>query len=520
MTAQNKTLHPFSLGLAACLLFATQATQVSAQLGHVALLQDDAFCGDCCDHDLQLFAPTEFDFDCQPIQKDCGWYFGYDKLSWGFPNESVTLGTNNTTTASTNPWRVFNSGGEIVLVDPTDPDGDVVFIPGTTINIDPPNLPTAIRSAVPRADFAWGERYEFGYSNGESGWLMSILDGPEQNANAIFGFGYTPQDDTVTGVGLPSDIPNNPFNQLLSPLGSVLIVFDDPQLLMRGFLDVADGNVIGVPGGVLEGDSNGDGVLDGDGFADDIDEDGQHGPDGIDTEDPGDIPDRLGAIPADFDDLVILPTSFRQVFVRNRTELQGIELMHTVNLSNRHRMAKHQNIQTTISYGVRYLRFDDNFIVNGEGGVLGDSFWDTQLTNNLVGPQIAFKWSLQKSRIRYDVNSRVMFAYNALEWEQTSALGEDLIPGQHNHPLYFPPTYSHHGKRTDDFSPLVEFRGQASYQLTSAIAVKLGYNATFIDNIRRASEQVKYELPSMGFIDGGTQEIFVSGVNLGFDVVY
>ena len=116
---------------------------------------------------------------------------------------------------------------------------------------------------------------------------------------------------------------------------------------------------------------------------------------------------------------------------------------------------------------------------------------------------------------------RCLFGYNVQNWDQTSALGEDLIPGQHNHPLYFPPTWTVHGRQKNDFSPLVEMRVQASYQITGALALRLGYNATFVDNIRRAAQQVKYELPSMGFRDdGGTQEIFINGATFGFEAVY
>jgi hypothetical protein len=201
--------------------------------------------------------------------------------------------------------------------------------------------------------------------------------------------------------------------------------------------------------------------------------------------------------------------------------MQGIEIMKTHRLDNRHRMAKHQNNDVEFSYGVRYLRLRDDFDVSGEGGVLGSSFWDTTIVNNLVGPQIGLKWARQQKRIRWDLGGRFMFAYNVQNFEQTAALGQDLAPGQNNKPLYFPPSYNHHGKQENDFSPTAELRVQASYQITRALAAKLGYTANFIDNIRRSSQQVKYELPQMGFRDDEvTQEIFINGVNFGFEVVY
>ncbi len=528
MTVHNTTLHRFTLGLAACLLLATSATNARAQLGHVAMLQDDPFCGDCCDHDLQFFAPTEFDFDCNPIRKDCGYFFNYDKLNWSADGDKVILGAaGRTSNGSFNPFRVFDDGGQLEPVDPTDPDGEFTLAPGVEVILPAPFLLSTINNATPVGISGWGERYEFGRFDGDAGWMMAILDGPDMDSSRLYGYGFTGQEGTIGGaipggIGLPSDVPNNPFNQLLSPFGSVLIVFDDPLNLMRGFIDVVDGlRVDGPPSDPLESDSNGDGILDGDGLDDDIDRDGHFGSSGIEGDDPGEVPDLLGGgLPHDFGDLVDLPTSWRSVRVQSRTHLDGFELMRTHRLSNRHKMAKHQNRDVEFYYGVRYLLLDDTFRVDGAGGVLGDSFWDTNIANNMVGPQIALKWAQQNGRMRYDFSGRFLAAYNIQHFEQEYALGEDLIPGQANHPLYFGPTYGNHRKRQLEFSPVVEIRAQASYSLTSSIAVRLGYNAQFIDSVRRAAQHVKYELPNMGFIDGGRQDIFINGVNLGFDVVY
>jgi hypothetical protein len=114
-----------------------------------------------------------------------------------------------------------------------------------------------------------------------------------------------------------------------------------------------------------------------------------------------------------------------------------------------------------------------------------------------------------------------MFAYNVQNFEQDVALGQDLLPGQYNRPLYFNPTVANHGKQEEMFSPTVEFRAAANYQITRSLAFKLGYTAIFIDNIGRAAANVKYELPNMGFRDdAGTQEILMNGVDVGFDLVF
>jgi hypothetical protein len=431
---------------------------------------------DNTDHDLQFFSPVDFDFENQPIQIDPGYFFRYDKLSWAFTGERQTVGSLTPDDGSLNPFREFLTGRFGDTLNPLN------LIP---VAIGPPLLASGIENTAPRAEFAWGERYELGYQARGSAWTVGILDGPDASAGNVYGL--TTQD---------------------SLYGSVLVNFDDPLNLMRGWIDVLSST-----GGAFQPD----------GLADDIDGDSQYGPDGYDLDDPGREPDSI-FLPdprGDFDDIVNLPTSFQFLAVRNSTKADGIELMRTYTLDNSHRMVKNQNNIIEFGYGVRYLRLRDNFDVNGSGGVMGASFWETRVDNNLVGPQIALKWNHQRSRFNLDFGGRFLFGYNIMNFEQEAALGTDLLPGQYNRSLYMGPTYSTHGKQENDFSPLVELRLQGSYKLTRALAARLGYTATFVDNISRAAQQVKYELPNMGFRDNeGNQEIFINGVNFGFDVVY
>jgi len=460
---------------AGCLLWAAAPTCVLAQ---------QEFAAPELDGDAELFAPVDFSFEGLPIRDEAGWNFRYDKLSWAFTGDRVKMGTENANFASLNPFRLFNTGGQII-VDPNDPDV-IIFVPGSLFFLNPPGLLGTVDSPPPRAKFCWGERYEFGYFDGETGWQFSVLDGPDCRSNAFFGI------NTVDPL-----------------FGSVLVNFDDPQFLMMGFLDVWD-----TPG-------NG-GPFTPDGFPDDIDDDGQHGPI-FDLDDPAWVPEtRIIGSGADFEDIVQLPTSFQFVDVRNATETQGFEVMRRHRLNNNHYMAKHQNNNVEISYGARYLRLQDDFFVSGFGGVLGNSFWNTTIFNHMVGPQIGFKWLHQRHRFLIDWDNRLMFGYNIQDFEQIASLGEDLVPGQYNRPLYFPATYSVHGKQENEFSPVAEMRVQASYQITSNIALRLGYTAIFVDNISRSSSQVRYELPRMGFREDqvGKQNIFINGANFGFEAVY
>lgn len=468
--------------LAGCLLIAAAPCVVQAQ---------QEFPIPDATGDAQFFAPVDFDMDGYPIKHDTAeYFFHFDKLSWAATGEHVKMGTNLPDFGSLNPYRTFNTGGDLVLL----PDDTIIFIPGQVFTVGPPGLLGTLDSPAPRANFGWGERYELGYTNGETGWEVGVIDGPDVRDGATYGIDTNPLDPTQLGNDL---------------YGSVLINFADPLNLMMGFLDVW----------TAPGDG---GPFSPNGFVDDIDDDGQHGPD-FDTEDPAYIPEtRFIGSGSDFEDIVRLPTSWEFVDVRNSTETQGFELMRTHQLNNDHFMKKHQNQSLEFSYGARYLRLRDELRVTAVGGVLGASFWDTEIFNNLVGPQVGLKYMLQRHRVRFDWSGRFLFGYNIQNFDQTASLGQDLIPGQLNRPLYFSPTYSVHGKQENFFSPTAEMRVQASYQLTTAFALRLGYTAVFVDNISRATNQVRYELPRMGFNDGtaGKQEIFINGVNFGVDVVY
>jgi hypothetical protein len=352
----------------------------------------------------------------------------------------------------------------------------------------PPNEFGGIDSGPPRAAFGWGDRYEVGYFEGDHGWKVGIIDDVHSSTNQTYG-----------------------LNTQDSLYGSVLVPFSDPQNLMFGFIDVVGG-------------AGGGGAFNPDGNADDIDGDGQFGPDGYDIDDPGRVPDMI-FLPdqrGDAEDIVRLPTSWQFLAVRNSTRIDGVEIMKTYRLDNSHFMTKHQNNSFEVGAGVRYMRIRDRFSVTGTGGVMGFSFWDTRVDNNIVGPQIEATWNYQASRWDFDVDGRFIFGADIQNFDQNSALGQDLVPGQYNRSIYMTPTVTRLGKQQIFFSPTAELRAEARYKFTKALAARLGYTAIFADNISRAAAQVRYELPRMGFRpdQAGAQTIFANGADFGFELVY
>jgi hypothetical protein len=99
-------------------------------------------------------------------------------------------------------------------------------------------------------------------------------------------------------------------------------------------------------------------------------------------------------------------------------------------------------------------------------------------------------------------------------------MGQELIPGALNRPLFLQPTYSNYSLMKNDFSPLGELRVEASYYLTQNISLKLGYNGMYVGDVRRAANSVRYFLPDMGFQDNGTQNLIVNGASFGVQFIH
>jgi hypothetical protein len=440
----------FSKCLAAGLLMVAGTSELRADEFYDTL--DTSMYVDNTDHDLQFFSPVDFDFENQPLIRERGFAFTYDKLSWAGTGERIPIGNPDVAYISQSAFQ-----GALVPGAPP--------LPFTIVN--------GINDGPPNTTFAWGERYELGVFVKEGSWTVGILDGPEYNSSEIYGF----------GVGA------NEFG-----FGSVHIGFSAPADYFSGFPDWMQndipqiGTIIPITSGPLVtrliDDVNGDGIF-------------NQG-------------DRINFYPV-----------WEQVNARSVTEVDGIELMRSFNPTNRHLEVKNQNFRWEFGYGVRYLRFRDEFRVDAFGGVYGDSNWNTQIDNNIVGPQIKLKLEKQHSRLNLAATGRFTFGYNVSNWDQEVNMGQDLIPSSQNNPFYADPTASSHYKRTDEFSPLVELRIDSSYQITSALAARLGFTSTYVNNIYRSANQVYYNLPNMGFRpDSDTQDIFLNGVNFGFDVVY
>jgi Putative beta barrel porin-7 (BBP7) len=466
------------------------------------------------EHDFQLFQPLQLDLDNSLEEQYSGYFFEYNKLFWSYSGERVSVGNPNVVQIA-----------EVIYRDNPQDEGDP----------PPPHLVhNTLNDVPPKAGFANGNRYEFGYQDMGHGWLIGILEGPELHQTEFYGFArradgglppfidpdYTPGDDIGPGGGPIAGGDLRAFG-----FGAVPISFDTPPGYLVGFRDylnlIAEAEIGTQVGPIAYVGNYGASTEDDDlafeffRLADDLDLDGVNA--------SGVVLDAAGNVLfffTDFDDLHEFNIFFNSVTIRNSSETNGIEAMWSHVLSNKHHMAKHQNNHVVLSWGARYLEFYDEFRVDADGSILGASFWDTSFTNHIVGPQLALKWVNQRQRWRLQADGRFMFGFNTADWDQIGLMGQELIPGALNRPLYGRPTAFSHGLREQEFSPVAELRLQAAYQVTTSLALKVGYTGSFVGNVKRAAPSVHYMLPDMGYVDAGTQDLLINGVDFGVEFIH
>lgn len=503
----------------------------------------DAYCGPACDFETQWFAPVDFDFNCRPIEKECGFFFNYSRLVWAMTGERTTIGARGATELS-----------EVIYY------GETVDLNGGGTNPfalgDPPPpylVQNGIQEAPPDADLGWGTRYELGYQAGGMSWMVGVLDGPVVTTNKLYGFqhlaypnsfpawndlpllandligntGFDPETFDFTGTGFDPRIPHAGTAAVTTTgngFGSVHVVFENGDQHLFGFRDyVSDlGGTIGGPGVQVTALVVENGLITeievlsgGDGIIDNINGNAINGFIYI-----VDVDDNIIGIVTDFGDLARFNVAFDTMAVRNTTRTDGVELMKTWDIDTSHLPVKEQRNSFQFGLGARFFKMKDSFYWDGRGSILGRTYQETIADNQIVGPQIRAAWNQQHKRWNMGVDARCMLGYNVTDINQSAAVGEDLAPGQPNALLYMQPTYSNVGKQHNEFSPLVEVRAEARYQVTSALALKLGYTGIFVDNVTRASEVVVYRLPGLGIRGGGEEDIFINGVDFGFELVH
>lgn len=434
-----------------------------------------------------------------------------------------------------------NGGTVIVTVEVPQVDTVTVSTP------DAYQVRNSILDGTPKAELGWGEEYAFGYSDGERGWLVRFLDGVENNTGGSYGAGignpYTSQSGTgfadfdpfygATPVDANGDnildAPIGPNDIYALGFGSVAVNFaapDDFFVGLRNYQINGDPSAgtqygpiyyIGNQGSVDDDNDPTDDV-DVPGVADDLN--GNGGTFFLvlaDLNGDGTIDDDefIGTL-VDFGDLYKFNVFFDRVNVRNRVEMDGLDIMFTHELDRSHKLDRGRRDKLQLRYGATFLRFSDEHSMEGLGSILGRTFVDHETDNQLVGPQVGLRWTRDHGKWDFSLDGQVAMAYNIVDHRQSGIFGEELIPGALNRPINGRTTTSVDSLHNDDFSPMAELRVEARYKITSALALKIGYKARFIDNIHRASDAVGYTAPYWS-IKEKKSDVFINGITLGVE---
>jgi hypothetical protein len=307
-------------------------------------------------------------------------------------------------------------------------------------------------------------------------WRFSDLNGNRRldASESLDTWSSTPHDDEP-----PQDL--TPIDQVDAPMGKGvaagrLLPVDDPQQLMLGHLDEW-------------GTSETGGPFTPDEVRDDINGDGDHGPT-FDLEDPAWAPEtRIIGVGADFDDHVLLPPAYMDWAVQLQAGFSNVQFVHVLTFATPNVKDQPPPETTDVidfSYGANFYGIPTAFDVHAYGGVLGRASWLSSLDNRTMGLQMGVSWTRRWRMLQLQSNASASVNYNLIAAKHTLAIGEDLVPGQYNRPLYVGLSEWTHEVSDDAFSPLAELGVRGSCFLSRDLQLYVGFDWLGLYGFRNA----------------------------------
>lgn len=226
--------------------------------------------------------------------------------------------------------------------------------------------------------------------------------------------------------------------------------------------------------------------------------------------------------PATF--LAPLPVTFTNVLIRNDTSSWGIEFDY-VGRSNQ----LHNGGFFEWFVGPRYIEFDDTFLVNAQGSsTLADSFWINEAQNHIIAGQIGGRYFKKQGRWMLSTEGRFLAGLNAQNIHQTGELGggaNPITPGvaDSGQPFFMGPTSINHNEFIREFTPGLELRLEARYQITRSVTFRAGWTGIWLDRIARGSNMIDYTLDPehsyMGILRNHNKDnVLMNGLTIGIDI--
>jgi hypothetical protein len=247
-----------------------------------------------------------------------------------------------------------------------------------------------------------------------------------------------------------------------------------------------------------------------------------------------------GPVGTDAQGIVImgnLPVVFYNIMLTHWSDQWGGELMYLHRL-----LTCHEGSTVELFAGARYLEFNDGFrFLAGDAtttptfpSFLADSTWQVAAENHIIGPQVGLRWFKKQGRWTLNTEGRFMAGFNLQNIHEVINLGPNLNPGNltvtsepshvaYLHPTVMGPTQATYDAFASEFSPALELRLDARYQITRYLNFHVGWTGFWTNSIARGDALVDYT------VDGGTgkmmgidmtnnrENLFINGLTLGFD---
>jgi hypothetical protein len=226
-----------------------------------------------------------------------------------------------------------------------------------------------------------------------------------------------------------------------------------------------------------------------------------------------------------------MAVQFDEVTQQNITTINGVDLSRFYRAPRLHHGGYYEVI-----YGVRWFQLYDAYIVNARNfGVqrefinpLEDSTWSNVVQNNLVGPEIGLRWFRQNGRWVTSVDARFLAAANFQNVKMRTNLGNEIagviLDNAAEEGVVLPRQFLGLGTDQHDFAttfaPTGELRVNVAYNVTSKVALKVGYTGLIAGGITRASNRIDYSQDKLiTILQGNEHQVFwVNGLNFGVEV--
>ncbi len=173
-----------------------------------------------------------------------------------------------------------------------------------------------------------------------------------------------------------------------------------------------------------------------------------------------------------------------------------------------------------IVYGIRTVQLYDYWGVRYSGTILGDSSWGSDVDSSIIGPQLGLVWSETHGRLSVQAQGTAIAGYNFGRTRVYAQMGNELIPGAVNRPLYGRPTENHYSATHGEFCPVGAFRLDGQLGLTEVVSLNAGWTGFVALNVLEAEDQIVHYLPTMGLRTQTGEELFVHNLYCNVTLCY